>query len=84
MVARWIPVFESYNLIIEYRKGSQHTNADALSRKPYRLCKREDCSGCDTNVHKELRIWTQDEIKSRQENDVDLSKIVQLKIQFDE
>ena len=31
-----------------------------------------------------LRIWTQDEIKSRQENDVDLSKIVQLKIQFDE
>jgi hypothetical protein len=31
-----------------------------------------------------LRIWTRDEIKSRQENDVDLSKIVQLKIQFDE
>lgn len=51
MVARWISVFESYNLIIEYIKGSQHTNADALSRKPYRLCKREDCSGCDKNVH---------------------------------
>jgi len=136
MVARWISVLESYNFILEYRKGSQHTNADALSRKPYRLCKREDCPGCDKNVHKItvnpvvrsvndtdldetipymesdteqnetipyadesevhenlnesldmsnwLRIWTQDEIKSWQENDVDLSKIVKLKIQFDE
>ncbi|CAG2236258.1 unnamed protein product [Mytilus edulis] len=131
MVARWISVLESYNFIIEHRKGSQHTNADALSRKPYRLCKRDDCPGCDkdkgcvkvnplmaendqdldntipyednleqneTIPHTEdsddinesldfsnwLRIWSNEEIKSWQENDSDLIKIIQLKTQSDE
>lgn len=69
MVARWISVLESYNFIIEDRKGSQHTNADALSRKPNRFCKREDCPGCDKNVHKitvsPVVIWkvTQNKMK---------------------
>lgn len=36
MVARWISVLDTYDYLIEHRKGSQHTNADVLSRKPYR------------------------------------------------
>ena len=33
-LARWIVRMEQYTLRIEYRKGSQHGNADALSRWP--------------------------------------------------
>ena len=31
---------------ILHRKGTQHTNADALSRRPMRRCPREDCQEC--------------------------------------
>lgn len=137
MVARWITVLDSYNFTLEHRRGSQHANADALSRKPYRLCKRDDCPGCqksevcvdkvvvnpvraeidpddtipyvdnsteqdetipfveensDLNETTEealdfsnwLRVWSQEELKTWQENDSDLSKIIEMKNQFDE
>ena len=48
MIARWIATLDTYHFDIEYRKGSQHGNSDALSRKPYRRCKREDCQDCQT------------------------------------
>jgi hypothetical protein len=54
-----------------HRKGSQHDNADALSRRPRRLCLRKQCVQCDPhrtttsqvlecaniddNVHKEVK-----------------------------
>ncbi|CAG2224863.1 Retrovirus-related Pol polyprotein from transposon 297 [Mytilus edulis] len=129
MVARWISVLDTYDYEIEYRKGTQHTNADVLSRKPYRLCKRSDCPACDKNqvgqscdnpdkcllapirpgnsdldetipyveddsdnegepdlpqISNWLRVWTSEEKVSWQDNDPDISKIVNMLGEFDE
>lgn len=46
MLARWLSVIETYNFEIQYRPGPKHTNADALSRKPLRKCKNENCPEC--------------------------------------
>ncbi len=48
LLARWLSVLETYDFDLKHRKGSQHTNADALSRRPKRRCKREDCPECRT------------------------------------
>ncbi len=48
LLARWLSVLETYDFDLQHRKGSQHTNADALSRRPARRCKREDCPECCT------------------------------------
>ncbi|MES9884898.1 MAG: reverse transcriptase domain-containing protein [Sedimenticola sp.] len=47
MLARWISVLETYDFEIQYRKGSLHSNADFMSRKPPRLCKRTNCPDCE-------------------------------------
>ncbi|XP_060568984.1 uncharacterized protein LOC132727472 [Ruditapes philippinarum] len=48
MLARWLAVLDTYDFTIQYRKGSLHTNADALSRIPIRkrTCKRTNCPDC--------------------------------------
>ena len=46
MVARWIATLGAYDFEIAYRKGAMHGNSDALSRKPYRKCKRDTCQDC--------------------------------------
>ena len=46
MIARWLTVLETYNFTIQHRKGSNHGNADAMSRIPRRKCKRTDCPDC--------------------------------------
>lgn len=46
MIARWISVLDTYDFGIEHRKGSQHGNADGLSRQMCETvakCAREDC-----------------------------------------
>ena len=48
MLARWLSVLDTYDYELEHRKGVHHGNADALSRKPSRHCKREDCPQCST------------------------------------
>ena len=45
MIARWLSVLSTYDFTIEYRRGTAHTNADALSRK-HRVCKNTDCLDC--------------------------------------
>ncbi len=37
-LARWLEVLSTFNMELEYRPGSKHVNADALSRKPCRQC----------------------------------------------
>jgi hypothetical protein len=37
-LARWLEVLSSYNMTIKNRPGSQHQNADALSRIPCKQC----------------------------------------------
>ena len=46
MAARWIATLDTYDFDSEYRKGSQHGNSDAVSRRPYRKCKRDSCTEC--------------------------------------
>eukprot|EP00731_Ephydatia_muelleri_P027663 Em0019g536a len=40
-LARWLECLEEYNFTVVHRKGSQHNNADALSRLPCRQCGRD-------------------------------------------
>ena len=39
-------VFGNYGFQIEHRKGVAHQNADSLSRKGSKKCKRVDCETC--------------------------------------
>lgn len=39
-IARWLQEFATYNLTVVHRPGTQHRNADALSRKPFAACER--------------------------------------------
>ena len=41
-VARWIQEIETYTLTVEHRAGLKHSNADALSRLPCRVCERQE------------------------------------------
>lgn len=50
MLARWLSFLETYDFEIKHRKGSLHGNADGLSRRPSRRCKRLDCSQCYDNI----------------------------------
>ena len=68
MIARWLSVLSTYDFTIEYRRGSAHTNADALSRKPHRICKNSNSSDCEQKqnssqkvskiVPKDQDVWT--------------------------
>ena len=46
MLARWLSVIETFDYEIQYRPGTKHRNADALSRKPFRKCGKLDCPDC--------------------------------------
>ena len=39
-LARWLEVITQYQLTIEHRPGRSHSNADGLSRRPCKQCKR--------------------------------------------
>ena len=41
-VARWIQEIETYDLVVQHRAGLKHTNADALSRRPCKVCERQE------------------------------------------
>ena len=43
-LARWIGTLGNFNYEVKYRPGSQHRNADALSRGPCRWCEKL-CAG---------------------------------------
>ena len=44
-IARWLEILSNYNFSIEYRKGSKHSNCDALSRCP----NPKDCDCTDVD-----------------------------------
>ncbi|CAG2247528.1 unnamed protein product [Mytilus edulis] len=46
ILARWITILETFDYALEHRKGSLHSNADGLSRRPHRKCVRTDCPDC--------------------------------------
>lgn len=47
MIARWIWSLDTYDFDIVNRKGTLHGNADGLSRRPSKKCKRSDCPQCN-------------------------------------
>ena len=50
-MARWIEVLQTYDITIKYRPGTQHLNADGLSRRP---C--ESCTHCEKREDKERKL----------------------------
>ena len=56
MIARWLRVLSTYDFTIEYRRGSSHSNAYALSRKLHRLCKIPLCTECAQNRTKSTKV----------------------------
>ena len=53
MMARWLHTLQQFQFIIVHRAGSDHGNADGLSRAPTdpcRQCTRVDCPQVDTSV----------------------------------
>lgn len=60
-IARWLEVLSQYDFEIQLRKGKQHQNADALSRKPLE----------NENLHSECK-----EFEENIDNVTDLGKKV--------
>lgn len=63
-MARWIQELSLYDLTVVHRKGKTHANADALSRRPCKVCKRyaedpnsieeiEELEQCETSIRRE-------------------------------
>ena len=86
-LARWIERLQSYDVIIEHRKGGLHGNADALSRRPRDLGCRH-CSKTESNEGiVKVRLlnftssdrWSNTAIQQDQEDDSDLRKIIEAK-----
>jgi len=84
-LARWIERLQSYDVMIEHRKGGLHNNADALSRRPCSI----ECKHCSKAETKEgiidIRLisinsserWSSELLQQEQERDPDLRKIVE-------
>ena len=58
ILARWISLLETFDFQTQHRKGSLHGNADTLSRKPRRRCKRIDCSQCSSGEDCSVNVVT--------------------------
>lgn len=50
MLVRWLFFLDIYDFDIKHGKGSLHGNADGLSRRSSRRCKRLDCSQCNDTL----------------------------------
>lgn len=76
IVARWVQALEEYDFTCEYRKGTKHGNADALSR--YGI--DENTPKIEDTVHEINAAWTpgsrREEIASETRNDPDLAQVV--------
>ncbi|XP_062621185.1 uncharacterized protein LOC134282810 [Saccostrea cucullata] len=56
-LARWLEILSTFSFEIQHRPGTQHSNADALSRVPCRQC------GFDPNCEKDLRGCKPDKVR---------------------
>lgn len=60
MLARRLSFLETYDFEIKHRKGSLHGNADGLSSRPSRRCKRLDSSQCYDTLQNDKDNNTED------------------------
>lgn len=88
-VARWLEHQKQYDFGIKHRAGSQHSNADALSRRP---CSEGSCRQCMSVVRRNSgpsrtlcpvtifkSMWSPQEIQEAQSRDPAVSLCVQWK-----
>jgi hypothetical protein len=50
-IARWIEILSAYDFCIEYRKGTQHCNADGMSR----CINPRECECCEVDMMEPLK-----------------------------
>ena len=67
-VARWLQELGTYNLTVVHRPGIKHSNADALSRRPCKACKRQQDNDPGNNSENESS-------KETEQNDTDVSHV---------
>ena len=74
MVARWLSVLSTYDFVIEYRRGSVHTNADAMSRKLCRSCKNPECLDCKDKMSRSSKVLkTEDGLADKKDTKVSIA-----------
>jgi transposase InsO family protein len=83
--ARWLETLAMFNMKIEHRPGSQHRNADALSRKPCKKCMhmyesnevRSATARCNALDISSIQESIEEEINlsDLQKKDVEISKV---------
>ena len=80
-VARWLERLQEYVFDIEYRPGTKHSNADALSRRPLR--RHGDCPTCGITDPEPGRInaamwesgWQLDHLREEQRLDPAIARV---------
>ena len=60
-LARWLKMLGTYDLVIEYRPGQKHLNADTLSRRP--------CTDCNVRESAKNRMSAADESPFREQQE---------------
>ena len=73
-VARWLEFLQEYDFVVRHRKGSSHSNADSLSRRP---CVENACLYCEKKEMqwKSRQVVLERDWVSDQEADQDLNLI---------
>lgn len=61
LVARWLVELGTYNLTVVHRPRTKHSDADALSRRPCKACKRQQDINAEDNVSLETGTPTDSE-----------------------
>ena len=83
-VARWLEALAEFNYKVIHRPGKLHSNADALSRSMCRQCGTQLSEGEDSvmgsvgvaSTEIIVPVWSSDEIRQHQEEDVDLKIVI--------
>ncbi|KAI4885571.1 hypothetical protein NFI96_007362, partial [Prochilodus magdalenae] len=67
LIARWLEELAPYVFQVEYRAGTQHANADAMSRHP---CAPNGCCYCEKRDARENELCSKEEQGPIQDGDV--------------
>ncbi|KAH3872868.1 hypothetical protein DPMN_036091 [Dreissena polymorpha] len=75
-VARWLEEIECFELEVQHRPGRLHTNCDALSRVPCKVCARQEaqselhsCNSSDPTCMVASKKSTEQASSSKADND---------------